>query len=261
MPNCWGLVLLLLALPAGAASVSLAWDASPSTVSQYIVHWGTFPGVYTSHESAGMALTKTIPDLPDGVRHYFAVTAKGVEGDSDFSNEISYRQSFSNPPVRILLQSEFATLEAPFVTKTDSSAMTGGYAVSTNTDAGTCTFRVTVPFLDEYVMWARVMSSHEGADSLYVSINNQAEDVYDTVRVRKPEWQWTQVNGRGGIDKPLEASHAIDPRFFIMEGFNRVQFRGREQGTGLDAVLITNDKSFIPKAPSIPDNLQLTGEQ
>lgn len=252
---------LLFAFTSHPDSVNLAWDASPTLpVTEYVVHYGTASRDYTESESAGLFLSKTISGLSNGQRYYFAVTAKSILGESVPSNEVSYRQSFSNPPVRILLQAEFAALEAPFVTKTDSRAMTGGYAVSTNTDAGVCTFRVTVPFLDEYVMWARVLSPDEGTDSLYVALNNQAADIYDTVAVRTNVWQWTQVNGRGGTDKPPELSHAIDPRLFIMEGFNQVKFIGREQGTALDAFLVTNDRSFVPKAPSIPDNLQLTGD-
>lgn len=257
-----GLVLLLLALPAGAASVTLAWDASTTlAVTEYIVHYGTSPGVYTAHESAGLSLTKTLPNLIDGERYYFAVTAKVADGESIFSNEVNYRQSFSNPPVQILLQAEAAILEHPFIAIDDIGAMGGRYAASTNTDVGVCKFVFPVPFMDEFVVWARILSPTEAQDSFYVAHNSKPADIFDTVKDRAPVWQWARINGRGGVGKPLDAAHAIDPRLFVMSGTNDIKFMGRETWTGLDAVLITNDRNLVPRAPPAPFNLQLTLEQ
>lgn len=259
MRYSWGLIALLFVSTAYSASVSLSWDASTSSgITEYIVKYGAVPGVYTAQESAGMATSKTIPGLPDGFRYYFVVTAKGSGGESDVSNEVSYRQSFSNPPVQILLEVASAILEPPFVLVSDGSYT---YAVSTNEDVGFCRFFPTFPFLDEYVIWAAVLSENEGTDSFYVSQDSHPEDVYDTVRLWTPAWQWTMINGRGGIDKPIESSHAIDPRFFIVSGPNEIRFRGREQGTKLKAILITNDRSVVPIYPSTPTNLTLTLER
>ncbi len=259
MPNCWGLILFLFASDAGAASVNLAWDASTSSgITEYVVKYGASPGIYTAQESAGLSLTKTISGLPDGFRYYFVVTAKGTGGESDVSNEVSYRQSFTNPPMKILLEIASASLETPFILNSDSGYT---YAVSTNEDSGFCRFNFTVPYLDEYVIWSAVFSDSEGTDSFYVSRDSQPEDVYDTVRLRAPIWQWTTINGRGGTDKPIESAYAIDPRLFIMDGTNEIIFRGREQGTKLRAILITNDRSIVPIYPSTPTNLLLTVER
>lgn len=250
--------LLLLPLTLRPASVSLAWDASPSVVTEYVVHYGTSPGVYTSAESAGLSLSKTISGLPDGFRYYFAVTARAQEGESVHSNEITYRQIFNNPPIQIILQAESAILDHPFVRLDDTTAMGGSYTATTNTDRGSCRFVFTVPFMDEFVVWARVLSPTDGRDSFLVAHNNQPPDIYDTVRARTSLWQWTKVNGRGGSDEPLGSSHTIEPRLFIMGGSNEIKFHGRETWTGLDVILITNNTNLVPVAPSTPNNLQLS---
>lgn len=247
---------LLFPLTLHSASVSLAWDASTSSVTEYIVHYGTSPGAYTSHESAGMSLTKTISGLPDVFRYYFAVTAKTLDGESIMSNEINYRVEFSNPTVQIMLQAEEAILEMPMFFVTNYGAMNGKYVVSTNVDAGACNFVFTVPFVDEFIIWARTLSPNTGQDSFFVSHNNQPEDVYDTTGFWEAEWQWTTVNGRGGT------SGAIDPRMFLMTTVsNNIKFRAREVYTGLDAILITNDRNLVPRSPASPLNLLLNGER
>lgn len=241
------------------ASVTLAWDASQgSGAAEYIVHYGTSPMVYTAHESAGTSLIKTISGLPGGFRYYFSVTAKNQEGESENSNQVNYRQPSTNPPIQILLQAETAMLELPMMAKANNEAMNGQYVSSTNTDAGTAEFEFTVPFVDEFMIWARTMSQSDGQDSFYVSHNNQPEDVYDTVRIWKNTWQWSAVNGRGGADKPFDKAWAIDPRVFVMFGTNHITFRARETWTGLDAILVTNDDNLVPRPPSIPSLLQLT---
>jgi len=257
--NCWCLILLLSVSTAYSASVSLAWDASTSSgITEYIVKYGAVPGVYTAQESSGMATSKIISGLPDGFRYYFVVTAKSATGESDVSNEVSWRQSFTNPPIQILIQVESSVLQPPFVLVSDGIS---SYAASTNNELGLCKFTFPAPYLDEYVIWSAVFSENEGTDSFYVAQDSQPEDIYDTVRVRAPLWQWTTINGRGGIDKPIELAYAIDPRLFIMSGTNEIKFRGREQGTGLKAILITNDRGVVPVYPSTPTNLTLTIER
>ena len=259
MRYSWGIIALFFVSTAYSASVSLAWDASTSEgITEYIIKYGAVPGVYTAQESAGMATSKTISGLPDGFRYYFVVTAKSPGGESDVSNEVSWRQAFTNPPTQILLEIGSASLENPFILTSDGMST---YAVSTNDDSGFCRFTFPVPYLDEYVIWSAVLSENEGTDSFYVSRDSQPEDIYDTVQLRAPIWQWTMINGRGGIDKPIESAHAIDPRLFIMSGTNEIRFRGREKGTGLKAILITNDRSVVPVYPSTPTNLTLTIER
>jgi hypothetical protein len=73
-------------------SVSFAWTASPSSsVSGYLLKYGTSPGAYPSSVDAGKTLAVTVTGLPRGVVHYFTVTAHDAAGHESLpSNEISF---------------------------------------------------------------------------------------------------------------------------------------------------------------------------
>lgn len=91
---CLASVLILLAVTAHAGSVTLAWDASPSTgVTGYRLHYGTQSGVYTATLDAGNVTTATISGLADDTTYYIAATAYNPGYESNYSNEVSYRNS------------------------------------------------------------------------------------------------------------------------------------------------------------------------
>lgn len=259
-------ILLLSCLDTFAASVTLAWDApntSESTgVTEYTIYYGNSSRVYTAHESAGLTLSKTISGLPDGFRYYFAVTARNSIGESDYSNEISWRSPSTNPPIYMVIQAESSVVREPMVRIQSDLAMGGFYVMSTNTDQGYCVMPFTVPFSDDYVVWARVLCPNDGMDSFVVSYNGTNNDVYDCAKEYSLQWQWTLVNGRGGIIKPYTDAFAIDPRIFpFMQGTNAINFQGRETGTKLDAIVVTNNRELVPNSPDTPMDLQLTVEQ
>ncbi|MBP7526935.1 MAG: fibronectin type III domain-containing protein [Syntrophorhabdaceae bacterium] len=80
---------------AEAASASLAWNATTG-VSGYRIHYGTSSGNYTASSTVGNTTNCTVPNLNDGTRYYFAVTAYDSSGkESDYSNEVSYGGSSS----------------------------------------------------------------------------------------------------------------------------------------------------------------------
>ena len=89
------------ALGQGTATVTLAWDPSPSpTVAGYNVYYGTASLAYTYEQSAGAATSATVPGLLPGTTYYFAVTALDAAGDeSIFSNEVSYTVPGTAPTV------------------------------------------------------------------------------------------------------------------------------------------------------------------
>jgi hypothetical protein len=58
-------------------------------VDGYRVHYGTQPGVYTTHANAGNVTSWTVQNLQPGT-YYFSVTAiKKGHAESAFSNEVS----------------------------------------------------------------------------------------------------------------------------------------------------------------------------
>lgn len=89
---------LLLATGVHAASVTLAWDASPdASVTGYKLHWGTSSNNYTMSTNVGAVLTTTVSTLTNGVTYYFVATAYNVDVESDYSNMVSYRPPFPKP--------------------------------------------------------------------------------------------------------------------------------------------------------------------
>lgn len=90
---------LLAACSALGASVTLAWDASPSAeVNGYNIYVGGASGVYTNYTSVGNVTNATLGGLVDGRTYFFAATAISTNGlESVFSNEVEYRVPVDTP--------------------------------------------------------------------------------------------------------------------------------------------------------------------
>jgi hypothetical protein len=73
-------------------NLTLQWSPSASKdIIEYIVWHGAFSGTYTQSVSAGMATSITFSNVVKTQTHYFAATAKSVDGrDSDYSNEVRW---------------------------------------------------------------------------------------------------------------------------------------------------------------------------
>jgi hypothetical protein len=82
-------------------SLTLAWNPSPSPgIIGCRLYYGTDSGEYTDVVVVENETTTTVSGLVPGVTYYFAITAVATNGqESDFSNEISYRQD--SPPVAL----------------------------------------------------------------------------------------------------------------------------------------------------------------
>jgi hypothetical protein len=136
-------------------------------------------------------------------------------------------------------EAESGSIVSPMAVASDPSASGGRFIVSSTDDSGSATFAVDVPAAGEYVVWCRVLSPDNSTDSFYVSVDGGTEDIYETAGgAWTNTWQWTAVSGRNG---------GVNPRTFqISAGRHNLVFRGREQGTALDQILVTNDRSFVP---------------
>jgi len=88
-----------------------------------------------------------------------------------------------------------------------------------------------------------VYGANDTSDSFVVSVDGASQDIYDVAEGRwTAAWQWTAVNGRGG-----GAPASISPRlFYLTAGKHTLKFDGREAGTRLDQILITNDLQSTP---------------
>jgi hypothetical protein len=129
-------------------------------------------------------------------------------------------------------------------TASDSGAFGGKYISTSTADSGKAAWTFNVATAGVYVVWARVKSPDATRDSFYVKMDSGVEDVYDTAEgTWGPNWQWTRVNGRNGTGIPL----TLNPRTFSLSaGSHTLTFRGREVGTKIDRVIVTNNLSFVP---------------
>lgn len=84
------LLLLFVTGTAQAASVSLAWDASPSSgITGYKIYWGTVTGTYPNSVVAGTGLAYTVTGLNENTRYFFVATALRGSEESGYSNEVN----------------------------------------------------------------------------------------------------------------------------------------------------------------------------
>ena len=92
------LVASLIAFPALAAQVSLAWDPSPApTVTGYYLYYGVASQTYTSQIDVGNQTTYTVSNLTAGQTYFFSVTAyDAARNESAHSNEASV--TIAGPP-------------------------------------------------------------------------------------------------------------------------------------------------------------------
>lgn len=152
---------------------------------------------------------------------------------------LSARMAVAGTPINpIYVEAESGTLASFMAVGTDANAEGGQYIASQANEQGTASFQITVPQSDDYVIWCRVLSVDTATDSIYVSMDTGAEDVYDTAdNTWSANWQWTQLKGRT----------TGNPRIFsLATGGHTLKFRSREQGTKLDGFYLTNDRTFTP---------------
>lgn len=84
-------------------SLTVTWDPSPSPeVVGYHLYYGAASGNYTNSIVMGNVATVAVSGLSSGVTYYFAITAVGADGqESDFSNEVTYRQDLPGAQMQI----------------------------------------------------------------------------------------------------------------------------------------------------------------
>ena len=85
------LTALLVAAPAAAGTLTLAWDANPETnIVGYRIAYGTTPGSHPTVVDVGRSLTWQIRGLQDGQKYYLVVMAYNSNGlVSDPSDEVA----------------------------------------------------------------------------------------------------------------------------------------------------------------------------
>ena len=81
-----------------AAEVTIKWDFNAQATG-YKLHYGFESKSYGKIIDVGLNLQHTISGLDDNQMYYFAATSYNEFGESDFSEEISYKPVINQPPI------------------------------------------------------------------------------------------------------------------------------------------------------------------
>ncbi len=230
---------------------TITWNTDENSDSQ--VEYSTSPcpcgndtpldtNMVTSH-------SRTITGLTANTTYHYRAKSRDASGNIGYSNDQTFTTLQAPPPpppppgqVVYYVEPEVETLVTPMTDKGNNSASNHKYVESSAEDQGTVTFTLDVPEAGTYFFWARVKAVDAYHDSFYVSADGGAEDVFDCAAGKQsPDFQWSRVNGRT----------SGDPRTFSFSaGQHTLKFRGREPGTSLDMLAVTDKSGFVPPAGS-----------
>jgi Fibronectin type III domain len=145
-------------------------------------------------------------------------------------------------------QAESENLSSPLETALDPDASAGAYiwkpsgSGDSATPDGAAEYTIDIPTTGDYVIWGRTIAPDGGSDSFFTSIDG-GEHVAWHIPIGSV-WIWVSVNG-----------NEQDPLILnLAAGTHTLRISGREDGTKLDRLLITNDMDFVPSEEN-PDNV------
>lgn len=155
---------------------------------------------------------------------------RSSEAPPSFSRELSVREADVAPPMVRRTKSESGGsrtwIEVP--SGVDDGPPAGG--------PGAATFRVSVPYDGDYVLWGEVIAPSDRENSFYVAVNGGDEVIWHTPGYldTTTEWRWDPISDGRQQDK-------TDPVVFPLEaGTHQLRIRSREDGTRLRRLRITN---------------------
>ena len=166
-----------------------------------------------------------------------------------------------------LIEAEAATeRRGRLRTPRDSRASAGEYVVFSGprrgSQVGHTKFAIDVSESGRYIVWGRVTAPDDRSNSLFVTLNDGQETIWDLPERSRgdPAWVWDPISAR--IDSGI-----VDPVVWVVAaGRNVLGLRTREDGVRLDALLVTNDLNRRPRGiwpetlPETPANVRMEME-
>jgi hypothetical protein len=215
---------------------------SGSSSSQTLV-----PNANIAFGGSGTSRTVTVTPAA-GQTGTATITVSVSDGSAGTSASFVLTVNAAGPYVYLPIEAEGATLVSPMAAALDGNAGHQAFIQTSATDSGTVTYTVNIPVAGSYLIWCRVLSPDDVRDSFYVSADGGAEDIFDTVPgTFTNTWQWSAVQGRSVSNIVTIAGVPVRLRVFqFSAGAHTITFRGREAGTGLDQLLLTNDPNYVP---------------
>ena len=102
------------------------------------------------------------------------------------------------------------------------------------------TFDITVPYDDDYIIWACAMGLDWNHNSFSVFVNSVAVNQFE-IRPVNNQWTW----GWQAVTEEVGGVPVVQV-FPLTAGTHTIRFQGREPLTRLDAVLLVNRSSYLP---------------
>jgi hypothetical protein len=240
------IVLLFFPVLSQAAQVTLTWDPNDPAPDGYCIYSRAEGQAYDYSQPCwtGYGNTGTVGGLEDNTTYYFVVRAFVAAQESADSNEVKFVNGAS---FSLLLEAEDGDLQWPMAIGDETAASAGGYVgvpegtgslYSASENAGFAEYHFEVPETGDYVIWGRQISNDNASDSFFVSVDGQADMVWYTKLGGQDVWTWDVVSNRSEED----LRDANNPQVYWLEaGFHTLAIKQREDGTRLDAIVITND--------------------
>jgi len=236
---------------AALGQARFSWGAvTDPTVSGYTVHWGTQSGIYDQSVDAGNVTEVIIAAFSQGTEYFLAITSYSASGEvSGYSPEISFIYDVSRRAV--LLEAENGVLSAPMQIVTDGT--TTGVAASPANSTAATTLSFDTPYATDYFIWCRVLAPSASADSMFVMLDQQPEQIYYAYGEPSPPtaafvgtWIWSRI----------QVSPGIAQAYALSAGSHSIRFRCRDN-SWLDRVVIVNSPDFVPSdtLPSSGDSV------
>lgn len=254
-PQVWGLSDKLVYLngttgPMGFSVSDLETASTSLTVSGSSSNPALVPNANLVFGGSGSSRTLTVTPAA-GQSGTATISVTVSDGSATASQSFVLTVSSATGPTLVYLpfEAESGTLAAPMAIASDVNANQGDFIQTSSTDSGTATYTVNIPVAGDYVLWARVLSPDDTQDSFYVSLDGAGEDIYDTTpsAVFSSAWTWSIVQGRNVTTTTTMNGVAVKVRVFTLTtGLHTITFRGREPGAGLDQLVLTNDRNYVP---------------
>lgn len=161
--------------------------------------------------------------------------------------------SLDVPPPRdeIILEGENGDLTGTMQVGSDGNASNGKFihmpeADGDNNQTGDAAFDFEVESSGNYYVWARVIAPHGESDSFFLQMDDAPSYPGDKWAFSPFSSSWTW--------------YRWDKSFNLSAGSHTVRFNGREDGTKLDQVLITDDANFTPSGIETPGGAKTNSE-
>lgn len=145
---------------------------------------------------------------------------------------------------RSVREAEDGDLDGRVQRASDAAASGGAFVGAQDGEGdreGSVTLVVDVPAAGSYVVWARVLAPDEGSNSFFVQIDDGEELTWHAPGPARSatadEWTWAAVR----------EEDADTPQLYLLEaGRHELRFGAREDGAGLDRVVVTSDLAEVP---------------